>query len=86
MAPVGCGVSGVEHVVSPGPYTLNVIAPVGADPPARCAVSLIEPPTGTDEVAVVVSVGWTLFTTNISLRHVLVAAVLFVSPEYTARQ
>ena len=40
-----------------GPYRLNVIVPVGATPPARVAVSEIEPPTVTVPEATVTTVG-----------------------------
>ena len=51
--------SGVEQVVSPGPKTSNVTAPVAPTAPLRVATSLIVPPTVTGPEACVVIDGVT---------------------------
>jgi hypothetical protein len=70
------------QVASFGPNAVNVIVPVGADPPARTPESLIVPPDGTDDDAVVVTVGEDFVTVTASpgAPQADVAAALFASP------
>jgi hypothetical protein len=55
------------HVALLGPKRLKVMVPVGAMPPARIAVSDIEPPVFAETVAWVVIVGLALVTVEVSL-------------------
>ena len=50
------------HVASSGPYTTKVMLPVGANPPASVARSVVCPPKATGPEAWVVSVGAALST------------------------
>ena len=53
-----------EQVALSGPNRVKVIMPVGLNPPASVAVSLIVPPSATEPDASVVIVGTALVTTT----------------------
>ena len=73
---------GRAQVISPAPYNLKTIVPVGLAPPERVAVSKMIPPTDTDADTGDASAAEALVTSTVSFAtpHTPLTAKLFASP------